>query len=167
MNHTRKLLKYVIVLLVALMMVPGIGMAKRHQTTDDSLQKALVEAETQAQKEICKIAENDCQKVVDLLYEIFMVQDYERGYDIVDEGDWNYKVVVLEPYATQLKKMNLSVLNFDRMRDGGSTALLLSDGTKVFFDNNISKALSGQKLDDPKVTLPTGREFYIKLSAEK
>ena len=277
MNHTHKLLKYVIVLLMALVIIPGIAMGNKHQKSGDSLQKALFEAEAQAQKEICKIkgndcqkvvelfykmvevlgenvtyqresdqsivvlnpykeklhkmhisiqdirhrgpegmivylssgenlyfdntenalvtlkngrkftleipeslqqaaAEakickikgNDCQKVVDLLYEIFMGEDDDK-YDLVDEGDWDYKVVIHEPYATQLKNMDISVLGYDHWRGdiGGSTILQLSDGTKVFFDRRFLKALRQERFDDPKVKLPSGREFYIKLSVEE
>ena len=150
---TTKVIKLTAITLVALMAMPGIATAQKNynRTFEENIE---VEAQ-KAKQEICKISGNDCQEVVTLLYEIFMVKDWKRGYDIK-----NHKLEVLEPYATQLKEMNITVVDMDRYRDGGTTYLKLADGTSIYFDNSMSKTT----LDDPRVTFPDGRTFSFSRS---
>jgi len=109
---------------------------------------------------VCEIVGNNCQEVVNLLYEIFMVPG--NGYKL-DFSNNSSKLTIHEPYAAQLKEMGIKVKHFSRMRDGGTTYVYLADGTEVYFDNNISHGT----LEDPTVTFSNGKKFSLQWPAPK
>jgi len=118
---------------------------------------------TAAKIKVCQIAKNNCQEVVNLLYEIFMVPG--NGYRLEFSAGPS-ELVILEPYVAELEKMGIKIAYFNRMRDGGTTYVHLSDGTVVYFDNSISRAMSG-KLEDPTVTFENGQKFSLQWPAPK
>lgn len=105
------------------------------QQADNAREKAKAKEEAIAQGRLCEILGNDCQKVADLLYEVFML---EEAFDIDVDSFFKdkrpcSKAIIDKKYAKKLKKMNIQEICFSRRRDGGTTDLLFSDGSQLRF----------------------------------
>lgn len=137
-----KLIKCTLFALLVLCALPSMA-ADNQMTIDEALQqqadnaraKAVAKEEAKAQGKICEIMGNDCQKVADLLYEIFIWKD---AFDIDMDSFFKGKspcsrAIVDKKYAKKLKKMNIHEICFSRRRDGGTTDLSFADGSKLRF----------------------------------
>lgn len=130
----KKLIKLTVVMLVALMAMPSIAMAKESDSYLEAVSNAVAREVSEAQQNICEISGYDCKEIVALFYEM----RHNKGYTY-DRVKGAY--IVVEPYATQLKEMNITVRNIEHDR-GGGVMIYVVGGRMIYLH---------QEFDEPEV----------------